>query len=963
MKKYKNQIILIVTATIIILTTIRFTNVFGSYTDWLNQHTVIPDYFRQIFYKTHNLIPNLALNYGAGQNIYNLSYYGFLSPIILPSYILPFISMPVYITIVNIILIYGTIILFYKFLKNHNYDDYISLTTSLLFTLAAPFIFHMHRHMMFVNYMPFLIMGLMGIDKYLKEKKVNLLIISTFLMIMTSYYYSICGLIVLGIYFINELLKNNEKIKAKDFILKTLIFIGILLIPILMSSILLIPTAYTLLQGRGISNNTYTLLNLLKPSLNIKKLFSGTYAIGLSAIGFIALLYLPITKKKNNIVSFILTSIVIFIPLFRYLLNGGLYLREKCLIPFLPLLAYYIAYFLNDLFNNKINYKLFFSFITIISLILHIKYPNLFTEYAIAIIILVLLYKKFNKKFIISIPIIIIAFILCITESYKEDNVSTKLYNNIFSKSSYEEINNIINNDNTFYRTVNTNYATRTVNKIYNWNYYTPTIYSSAYNYDYLEFVRNEMTTNNKDFNYFMYSATVDPLINYFLGVKYVYSEENPGYGYSKISDNIYKLNITSPIIYTTNSIIKKSSYEQTKYPENINILLQNSVIDDDKINSSILENKINNKEINYNVEKIENVEITKDNSEIILNSKNNGHIILNLDEPLVNELLLIEIEGLKENSCSYDDIEMNINGIKNVLTCKTWIYKNRNNTFHFLINEKYINKLDITLTKGIYNIKSIKTYTINIDKLNNLNNSKHEVKNINISNNIIKFNTNEPNDNYLITTIPYDEGFTIYIDGEKANKTKVNTAFLGAKISTGTHDIKITYKSPWLLIGILSSIFGLLLFIALNIYLKYEDKILKIIKNNQEIITYLIFGVLTTIISLLTYYILTFTILNANKPLELQIANILSWIVSVTFAYLTNRKYVFKSNNNNKIKEIIKFYLSRLSTLGVDMLLMFVFVSKLNFNDKIIKIIVQVIVIVLNYILSKIIVFKKEKN
>lgn len=135
----------------------------------------------------------------------------------------------------------------------------------------------------------------------------------------------------------------------------------------------------------------------------------------------------------------------------------------------------------------------------------------------------------------------------------------------------------------------------------------------------------------------------------------------------------------------------------------------------------------------------------------------------------------------------------------------------------------------------------------------------------------------------------------------------------------------------------------------------------IKLYKKYKEIINYLIFGILTTVVSLVTYYLLVFTILNPNNPLELQIANIISWITCVTFAYITNRIYVFNSKNKNILKEIIKFYSSRLTTLLIDMLIMFIFVTKLEFNDKIIKIIVQVIIIILNYILSKILVFKHK--
>ena len=128
-----------------------------------------------------------------------------------------------------------------------------------------------------------------------------------------------------------------------------------------------------------------------------------------------------------------------------------------------------------------------------------------------------------------------------------------------------------------------------------------------------------------------------------------------------------------------------------------------------------------------------------------------------------------------------------------------------------------------------------------------------------------------------------------------------------------------------------------------------------------EEIISYLIVGGLTTMVSLITYYLLVYTILDPNIGIELQIANIVSWIFSVTFAYFTNRKYVFKSKNKISFKEGISFYRSRIGTLFLDMLMMYVFVTVLGFNDKIIKFVVQIIVIILNYILSKFIVFKKK--
>ena len=139
--------------------------------------------------------------------------------------------------------------------------------------------------------------------------------------------------------------------------------------------------------------------------------------------------------------------------------------------------------------------------------------------------------------------------------------------------------------------------------------------------------------------------------------------------------------------------------------------------------------------------------------------------------------------------------------------------------------------------------------------------------------------------------------------------------------------------------------------------------KISNLYNKNKEIINYLIVGVLTTLVSIVSYILLTISFLDPNNQIELQIANILSWIIAVVFAYFTNRKYVFESKNKNKLSEFTKFTSSRITTLLIEMIFMYIFVSILLFNDKIMKVIAQIVVIILNYVLSKIFVFKKDKR
>lgn len=141
--------------------------------------------------------------------------------------------------------------------------------------------------------------------------------------------------------------------------------------------------------------------------------------------------------------------------------------------------------------------------------------------------------------------------------------------------------------------------------------------------------------------------------------------------------------------------------------------------------------------------------------------------------------------------------------------------------------------------------------------------------------------------------------------------------------------------------------------------------KIKELFIKYKEIINYLIFGVLTTIVSLATKYLLLFTILDAKNGFELQIAVTVSWIVACTFAYITNRIWVFESKSKQILKEAIKFYMSRLITLGLEMLIMFIFVTLLGLNSNtwviVWTIVAQVVIIIGNYILSKLVVFKNK--
>ena len=139
--------------------------------------------------------------------------------------------------------------------------------------------------------------------------------------------------------------------------------------------------------------------------------------------------------------------------------------------------------------------------------------------------------------------------------------------------------------------------------------------------------------------------------------------------------------------------------------------------------------------------------------------------------------------------------------------------------------------------------------------------------------------------------------------------------------------------------------------------------KCLSLYKQYREQINYLFVGGLTTVVSLVSYWLCVNTFLDPTNPLQLQAANVISWVCAVTFAYFTNRRYVFFSRERNRLKEAGKFFLSRITTLLMEMGVMALGVSVLEINDKAVKLGAQVLIIIANYVLSKLLVFRKKES
>lgn len=126
----------------------------------------------------------------------------------------------------------------------------------------------------------------------------------------------------------------------------------------------------------------------------------------------------------------------------------------------------------------------------------------------------------------------------------------------------------------------------------------------------------------------------------------------------------------------------------------------------------------------------------------------------------------------------------------------------------------------------------------------------------------------------------------------------------------------------------------------------------------SREVLAYLVFGVLTTLVN-----IVVFAILTRALSVGTVASNIIAWFLSVLFAYVTNRRWVFGTRGDSVLKEAATFFTGRIGTGVLDTAMMFVTVDLFGWNDLVMKVAVNVIVVILNYVISKFLVFRRKSE
>lgn len=802
--------------------------IFGAKVDWLSQHSVLPDYFRQQFYATGKLFPEFAANLGGGQNIYHFAYYGLYSPLILPSYLLPFVKMSDYIMAVSITGLTASVLLFYYWLKSRKTDAGTAFILSLMFLLAGPMIGQYSGQIMFVDYMPFLCLALIGVDRYFEQEKSGLFTVSVFLMIMTSFYFSIGGMLSLVLYGLHRYFEQREenRVTVRSFLRDGLCFVRSMILAVLMSGFFLVPTALALTGGRSKEQNT-SFASFFIPQITVERFAYSIYGIGLTTLVITVLLTGLLYRKVYEKVLTYGCVIVLVIPVFAYLLNGGLYIRDKVFIPFLPLLCYLISIYLEKCRKREL------SFIAgmipyIITTIFVYMARNQFVSKGIGesiwkallaesilFLICYVLYcalKRYHKEtkeiLMLALPsVICLAVTMNTFYQMKPDRyVSRKLYRDVVEEQNRQAVKEALKDDDGYYRTEqmgSDDENAADLNRIWDVDQNITSIYSSAYNPDYQTFRQKTFGLEEPFRNGMMQSVSKNPVFQRMMGVRYIVSDSDvPGYTLVKKcgTTGIYQNKDAAPVMYATDRVMTEEEYKKLAFPYNQTAFLEYAVVGEHTESSD--------------------QNIMTAYAPVSLKMANNrttgGAEQKTMQQEGQKQILFLRF--WVDNAHPNKDVAVWINGIRNKLSAKDHVYYNENKIFTYAVPLKDgEDNISVTFGKGKYQLSHVQAYLGSLPERSELlYQSEIQVDKKQTEDNVIQGTIRVKKDGWFITSIPYDKHFKIYIDGKETEIQKVNTAFLGCKIESGNHELKIIYHAPGTTTGKILSLIGMAGFLLL---------------------------------------------------------------------------------------------------------------------------------------------------
>lgn len=655
-------------------------------------------------------------------------------------------------------------------------------------------------------------------------------------MIMTSFYFSIGGMLSLVLYGLHRYFEQREgnRVTVRSFLRDGLCFVRSMILAVLMSGFFLVPTALALTGGRSKEQNT-SFASFFIPQITVERFAYSIYGIGLTTLVITVLLTGLLYRKVYEKVLTYGCVIVLVIPVFAYLLNGGLYIRDKVFIPFLPLLCYLIGIYLEKCRKREL------SFIAgmipyIITTIFVYMAKNQFVSKGIGksiwkvllaesilFLICYVLYcamKRYHKEtkeiLMLALPsVICLAVTMNTFYQMKPDRyVSRKLYRDVTGEQNRQAVKEALKDDG-YYRTEqmgSDDENAADLNRIWDVEQNITSIYSSAYNPDYQTFRQKTFGLEEPFRNGMMQSVSKNPAFQRMMGVRYIVSDSDvPGYTLVKKCGTIgiYQNKDAAPVMYATDRVMTEEEYKKLAFPYNQTAFLEYAVVGEHTESSD------QNIMTAY-----EPVSLKMAN-----NRTTGGAEQKTIQQEGQKQILFLRFRV--DNAHPNKDVAVWINGIRNKLSAKDHVYYNENKIFTYAVPLKDgEDNISVTFGKGKYRLRHVQAYLGSLPERSELlYQSEIQVDKKQTEDNVIQGTIRVKKDGWFITSIPYDKHFKIYIDGKETEIQKVNTAFLGCKIESGNHEVKIIYHAPGTTTGKVLSLIGIAGFVLVLVQEKRKQK------------------------------------------------------------------------------------------------------------------------------------------
>ena len=826
-------IVLVLTFITIVSIIILFAGqggIWGSEKDWKSQHFAIPEYFRMRFHETHDPFPDLALQLGGGQNIYNYAYYGIFNPLYLPSYIMPFVRMSTYLQVLSLLTVIVSSIMSYYFFKRH-FKPGISLILAVTFMISGGLMFHSHRHIMFMNYFPFLLTMLFCCGNKNSTKNNFIMALMAYCIMCASFYYSVGCFVCIGAYMIYLELSKNEKFSIKNTLKEHGCKVLSSAFGCLASAFLWIPVFSALLSGRAETNQTLSWTEILLPTVNLSLVLHTGYSIGVTSVAvFAALFILCRGKKQDKFLSVLFLSCAVF-PVINYAINAGMYIDGKAFIPLIPLALIVLGKFFENE-NKSGNIIKVICIIYILMPVISIAMNNhtlpvtvmILCDYIVSIpVMLFLLFRK-NGRWI-PVYSIILTVGMCIGLNMYEKFVPRESIDEFYNQDTRNAVTDILESDDELYRFCDCIPNDINVNRVISMEYLSTNSYSSVSNSALREFRFKSSLSENRVRNTAVQNQPYNILFSVLMGCRYkIAPEKLRMFGDEPVGTDgnytIYRQKYAFPLGYATNSVMNEKDFHKLPSHLKAEALLENIIIPEHGTETAphlTKEIKINMKEA------LKDKRLSCKNGVYTIKSDTPFKVKAPLAEEVKDKLLIVTVSADNRigKLSAQKDIAVTINGVKNKLTDPNWKYNNRNYDFTYVISSyEPVRELSFTFTKGYYTLSDMHVYTLDSKALTDAMDNKDEyhIDRKNSLGDTITGNINVRKDGWFTLSLPYDKGYHITIDGNDTDYFQTNTAFIGFPIKAGEHDIDITFEAPFKKTGLkvsLASVIALILFLT----------------------------------------------------------------------------------------------------------------------------------------------------